>query len=745
MSVKPHASPVLHAINYLLGRLDAALPRRRCAQFGGLQSLPVARRRTPTRSTSRPARSASARPRRSGARSRTATSPGTSTCRAAGARSRCSATPSSTRAPCWEAIADPMVARLGEVLWVVDLNRQSLDRVVPDIAAGRLAGDVRGGRLARGDGQVRPPPARARATAASCAPRSTRCPTRSTSGCCAPTPRELRERLPAATPRSRARSPTSTTTSCCAALPRPRRPRPRRAARRPTAQADAVARPPVASSSPTRSRAGGCRPRATRPTTPRCSPAEQYARARRRRSAPTPEDPWAPFDAGQRRRPSCARPRPQRAARATVRRRARRPRCPRDARPRAHAARSRPSRRSGASSSTSCARRPRSPSASSPSRPTSPPRPTSAAGSTRPGIWYARRPASTGSPTTPTRSCAGARPSTASTSSSASPRSTSSACSASSARPGRATASRCCRSARSTTRSSARALEPWSFGIYAGGQSILVGTPIGRHARPRGRRAPVDHHAVDRHRAAGLRRLGAGLRPGPRVDACCTRSSRLGRPDGDVAPTSGSPRGRSTRRSPASRRTARREAVLAGGYRLRRRPGAAARRRSSAMGAIVPEALAAADTLGEEAGGAEVVCLTSADLRLPRAARRAPGCGDGDRRDPRRGCSRRPRRADRHACSTATRTRSRFLAAVHGVPIACLGVHELRPVGRRRRTSTATTGSTPRRSSAPRSTCSASPRRGSGPSRRPRGGLGPSRAGAALPARRGAPGAPGAR
>ena len=40
----------------------------------------------------------------------------------------------------WEAIADPSVAKLGEVLWVVDLNRQSLDRVVPDIAFGRLAG-----------------------------------------------------------------------------------------------------------------------------------------------------------------------------------------------------------------------------------------------------------------------------------------------------------------------------------------------------------------------------------------------------------------------------------------------------------------------------------------------------------------------------------------------------------------------------------------------------------------------------
>jgi pyruvate dehydrogenase E1 component len=40
----------------------------------------------------------------------------------------------------WEALVDPMVARLGEVLWIVDLNRQSLDRVVPDIAAGRMRG-----------------------------------------------------------------------------------------------------------------------------------------------------------------------------------------------------------------------------------------------------------------------------------------------------------------------------------------------------------------------------------------------------------------------------------------------------------------------------------------------------------------------------------------------------------------------------------------------------------------------------
>ena len=55
----------------------------------------------------------------------------------------------------WEALADPLVAKLGEVLWIVDLNRQSLDRVVPDIAAGRLASMFEAAGLALPDGQVR--------------------------------------------------------------------------------------------------------------------------------------------------------------------------------------------------------------------------------------------------------------------------------------------------------------------------------------------------------------------------------------------------------------------------------------------------------------------------------------------------------------------------------------------------------------------------------------------------------------
>src|SRR4029078_4310519 len=39
VSVKPHASPVLHAVNYLLGELDEAYLTR-LRDFGGLQSYP---------------------------------------------------------------------------------------------------------------------------------------------------------------------------------------------------------------------------------------------------------------------------------------------------------------------------------------------------------------------------------------------------------------------------------------------------------------------------------------------------------------------------------------------------------------------------------------------------------------------------------------------------------------------------------------------------------------------------------
>ncbi len=142
VSVKPHASPVLHAINYLLGALDESYLTQLRA-FGGLQSYP-SRAKDPDPvdystgsvglGATAPIWGALAR------RYLDGMSLGGPSWRRPGGSSPCSATPSWTRAPCWEAIMDPAVAELGEVVWVVDLNRQSLDRVVPNIAATRLQG-----------------------------------------------------------------------------------------------------------------------------------------------------------------------------------------------------------------------------------------------------------------------------------------------------------------------------------------------------------------------------------------------------------------------------------------------------------------------------------------------------------------------------------------------------------------------------------------------------------------------------
>ena len=136
VSVKPHASPVFHAISYLLGSLDASyLPRLR--ELGGLQPYP-SRTKDPDRpdySTGSVGIGATAPVWGALARRYLAahfdTPPG-------GRQISLLGDAELDEGAVWECIADPVVPRLGEVLWVVDLNRQSLDRVVPDIAATRL-------------------------------------------------------------------------------------------------------------------------------------------------------------------------------------------------------------------------------------------------------------------------------------------------------------------------------------------------------------------------------------------------------------------------------------------------------------------------------------------------------------------------------------------------------------------------------------------------------------------------------
>ncbi|MBC2935153.1 pyruvate dehydrogenase [Nocardioides sp. zg-1228] len=139
VSVKPHASPVLHAINYLLGDLDPAYLTTLRSK-GGLQSYPSRLKDPDTVDFS------------TGSVGIGATAALWAAVSHRYARSHFPDTPEAGRfvsllgdaeldeGAIWEAVADPQVASLGELLWVVDLNRQSLDRIVPDIQIERLHG-----------------------------------------------------------------------------------------------------------------------------------------------------------------------------------------------------------------------------------------------------------------------------------------------------------------------------------------------------------------------------------------------------------------------------------------------------------------------------------------------------------------------------------------------------------------------------------------------------------------------------
>jgi pyruvate dehydrogenase E1 component len=136
VSVKPHAAPVLHAINYLLGRLE---PRylTELRAFHGLQSYP-SRVKDPDPvdySTGSVGIGATATIWSALAKRYVDDHGGTSN---NGRHIAILGDAELDEGAIWEALVDPQVPRLGEVMWIVDLNRQSLDRVIPDIAAGRI-------------------------------------------------------------------------------------------------------------------------------------------------------------------------------------------------------------------------------------------------------------------------------------------------------------------------------------------------------------------------------------------------------------------------------------------------------------------------------------------------------------------------------------------------------------------------------------------------------------------------------
>jgi pyruvate dehydrogenase E1 component len=140
VSIKPHASPVFHAIQYLRGMLpQSKLSAFR--QFGGLQAYPSRTKDSDGVDFSTgsvglgavaPVFGALVRdyvadhfggdPRRAGA----------------GWQIGLVGDAELDEGNVWEALGEEFTQRLARVLWVIDLNRQSLDRVIPDGRTQRL-------------------------------------------------------------------------------------------------------------------------------------------------------------------------------------------------------------------------------------------------------------------------------------------------------------------------------------------------------------------------------------------------------------------------------------------------------------------------------------------------------------------------------------------------------------------------------------------------------------------------------
>lgn len=136
VSVKPHASPVFHAIQFLLGNLEAKYLKT-LRQLGGLQAYP-SRTKDPDPvdfSTGSVGLGATAPNFAALVNSYLRTHPfGSGGGKSAGRRFISLVGDAELdEGSVWEAVAEPAMSDLNDLLWIVDLNRQSLDRVIPGI------------------------------------------------------------------------------------------------------------------------------------------------------------------------------------------------------------------------------------------------------------------------------------------------------------------------------------------------------------------------------------------------------------------------------------------------------------------------------------------------------------------------------------------------------------------------------------------------------------------------------------
>lgn len=130
VAVKAHAAPAFYAVQYLRGRLPAEALRT-LRRFGGLQAYPSRRKNPEIVDISTGSMGLGAVQATFGALGgRYLVDHGHRT-----AVERVIVLVGDAELDegnVWEALGEEVVARLGHVLWIVDVNRQSLDRIVPD-------------------------------------------------------------------------------------------------------------------------------------------------------------------------------------------------------------------------------------------------------------------------------------------------------------------------------------------------------------------------------------------------------------------------------------------------------------------------------------------------------------------------------------------------------------------------------------------------------------------------------------
>ena len=135
-SIKPHASPAFHACQYLLGRLDRKYLTT-LREIGGLQSYPSRTKDPDPVDFS------------TGSVGLGAVAPVFAALAAKYSELKFGEVTSNRfislmgdaeldEGNVWETVAEEAIQGLNNVIWIVDLNRQSLDRVIPGIKAARL-------------------------------------------------------------------------------------------------------------------------------------------------------------------------------------------------------------------------------------------------------------------------------------------------------------------------------------------------------------------------------------------------------------------------------------------------------------------------------------------------------------------------------------------------------------------------------------------------------------------------------